>query len=350
MNTETIADKPSPSLFRSVVLFLRFEYLVFALLLPLYGAFTVTQALTPGLFLSLLAGAFLFHVYVSVLNDVVDLELDRTRPDRADYPLVRGAISRSRALSIALICVPLVYGLTYFLNGGIWAYIALSTGIVMMGIYDLWGKKTRAPLVIDIVQGAGFAAMTVYGADIVGEPTRLTAVVFGAVVLWMMNTNLYAGFRDLKTDTDYGLYTSPIMLGAIQDGNRLIIPRRAIYYSLWVQAALFALAFLALGWNDFGYGPAVQSTLAAITGVLALIAGAMTWAFYHVAGTDYDDMYHIARMIYATTGGAWLVLFFPLLNGWLIAFIVCVFIWNYQSFNLTPFQRCRELIQGRLPR
>jgi 4-hydroxybenzoate polyprenyltransferase len=333
--TSSTTARP-PSFLRSLALFLRVEYLAFAVMLPLYGAFSVSSRVTLPQLGWLLVTVFLFHIYVCVLNDIMDLDLDKTQPLRAQYPLVRGVIQPSTALLVALLPIPIVYYLVYLQNGSLWAFVGITVGFVMMGIYNIWGKKTRVPLLIDIIQGVGFAGITLYGADIVGEPGRLTLFVFLAVVLWMVHTNLYGGFRDVETDSAFGLYTSPIMFGIKRHGSGMSIPKIAMYYSLFVEAIMISLAAIILILNDFGYPPITRTIMLIVTGLLACLILFTTISFFGIAARSYDNMLVVGKMIFGITGALFLVLFVPMINIWLVILLTIAFFSTFHSYSAKP--------------
>jgi len=72
---------------------------------------------------------------VYVLNDVADLEIDRSRPDRAHRPLVSGVLSQRAALALAgLLALALALALTRFpgrLSLLIGAYLLLNLGYTL---------------------------------------------------------------------------------------------------------------------------------------------------------------------------------------------------------------------------
>src|SRR3712207_6301146 len=72
--------------------FIRFSALGASAILPLLGAATVQPRLSQPSIGGLLAVALAFHVFAYVLNDVIDLPLDRTEVLRRAFPLVRGAV------------------------------------------------------------------------------------------------------------------------------------------------------------------------------------------------------------------------------------------------------------------
>ncbi|NTU85807.1 MAG: hypothetical protein HGA45_41835, partial [Chloroflexales bacterium] len=61
--------------------------------LPILGAASVDPGLAGRRAAELLGVAAAFHAFAYIDNDICDLEVDRTQPLRAAYPLVRGAVS-----------------------------------------------------------------------------------------------------------------------------------------------------------------------------------------------------------------------------------------------------------------
>ena len=96
-----------------IYLFIRISTLGFTLLLPLLGSASGQHALTNGTTLLMISVGLAFHIFAYVLNDVVDLRLDRTEPLRADSPLVQGTITRRRALWLAFSQPPLAFVIAY---------------------------------------------------------------------------------------------------------------------------------------------------------------------------------------------------------------------------------------------
>src|SRR5919109_5379149 len=193
--------------------FLRFEYLSVALIFPLLGAATTPNRLTGFHLLGIIGGAFAFHIYVSLLNDIIDLPLDRTNPARADYPLVSGKISLSTALFITLIQIPIAAVIIFWQSGSTTAYFSMALAFVMMTIYNIWGKRSPFPPAIDVIQGIGFSSLALYGAALTGGLTPLSWLTFTLGVLWMVIINLLGGLRDLHSDLAFGVNTTPIYFG-----------------------------------------------------------------------------------------------------------------------------------------
>ncbi|MGH2592280.1 MAG: UbiA prenyltransferase family protein [Anaerolineae bacterium] len=313
--------------------------------LPLLDAASVSARLTLPQLMGLLGVTVALHVFISIENDVVDLPLDRTHPDRAEYPLVKGTIRRRQALVIALLQIPIALALTVLQGGGVWAYAAVGLSVVMMTIYNVWGKRASFPPLTDVAQGIGFGALSWYGAAIVGNPTRLTLIVFASVVTWMALVNLLGGLRDLTNDLNSGMRTTPILLGARPTHTGQTHPRRMRVYACCVQALLIGLAALALIDNEFGYGPAVWAGVAVVALWLGFAALRLLAAFSEVAH-DYPTMLAVGRLQMLASSGSILVLFVPHLDAGLLLALLIVY--RLASREYDPRPALRYLRRGQL--
>ncbi|HEY2290932.1 MAG TPA: UbiA family prenyltransferase [Thermoanaerobaculia bacterium] len=249
---------------------IRIHFLFFSSLLPLLGGSTVRQDLSPGQIAALLGVGFCFHIYSYVLNDVIDLPVDRTQPLRQGDPLVRGAVRPWQALLVALAPIPLTVPLTVALGGGARAYATLAGGFAMMAVYNLWGKRCPIPPLTDLVQGLAWGSLALYAGQALGQPNVLTWVVaaYGAGFILHIN-GIHGGLRDLANDLASGALTTAIFLGArpSPDG-RTRVPLGIPVFAYSVFAGLAALVLVPLLRNDFGYDPALRITMLVTAGVL----------------------------------------------------------------------------------
>jgi 4-hydroxybenzoate polyprenyltransferase len=220
--------------------------------------------------------AILFHIFAFVLNDIVDIDLDRTEPRRARMPLVTGAISVNRALAIVLITIPVSAGLTIMTTpvGTIAAFASLAAAFVGLAVYDLAGKRTPWPPLTDLIQGFGWAALLVTGAWIAGGPTPLTAVLAIYVVVFIVLTNgVHGAVRDLPNDLRRGIVTTAILLGAmVGPGDRRILSRRLMAYAWGLEAILIALTAGAL---SIQAGPGIAAAVATAMAVVLRVVSVL---------------------------------------------------------------------------
>lgn len=280
--------------FLALYLFVRFSAMSFSIILPLLGAATVSPHLVETKVFGLIGVAVAFHLFAYVLNDVIDLPLDRTEQLRDLSPLVRGAIQPGTALAFALLQIPLALFLTRQLEGNGWAFATLGASFGLMSIYNLWGKRFVFPLLTDVVQGVGWGTLALYGVAIVpGSPTRLTGLLFAFVVIFIMMINgVHGSLRDLKNDLNYGVRSTAILLGARPQGSdRLLIPNRLVIYTFILQALLIGLIMLPLVQNWFGYGIPAWRSATALNVLLAVLSSLFLIAATRSSGKEWDMIF-----------------------------------------------------------
>jgi 4-hydroxybenzoate polyprenyltransferase len=242
--------------------------------------------------------------------------------------------------------LPIAAALTMWLGGSASAYGAFALGIGLMTFYDLYGKRVPFPPFIDVLQGVGFAAMTLYGAAIVGNPTRLTLFAFLLIVVWMVLTNLIGGLRDLNTDLQFGAQTTPIFLGARAEGTRLHIPSRMALYAHSVLVILLGIELLALFYNDFGYAPATQAALIAAVGLVGVIALLLLQALFSAAIKGRSTVSPVMGLQLACSSLSVLLVFAPYVHISLLLVIAVIFLSSFGDFSPRPllqYWRSRSL-------
>ncbi|MCP4604454.1 MAG: UbiA family prenyltransferase [Proteobacteria bacterium] len=249
-------------------LFTRFSLFSFSVILPLLGAATVSFQLTGYQILTLVGVTFAFHSFAYVLNDIIDLPIDKHTPSRADYPLVRGQIHSKQALFFVLLQPLWAFALTIWQGGKFWACMVLGASFLFMSIYNLRGKRSSFPPLTDFAQGIAWGMLFLYGAVMTGNRvTHLTLTIFIFEVAFILLVNgVHASIRDLENDSIHGVCTTAIMFGAHSlDNKKLIIPTQLILYAALLYTVLIGLTLLPLVRNDFGYGTLSWSITFAVT-------------------------------------------------------------------------------------
>lgn len=224
-------------------------------LLPLMGAASVASAWSAVQTAWLLAIALAFHVFAYMLNDVVDLWVDRSEPLRADSPLVRGELRRTHALLITWLQVPLAFVLAWAAGAGAAALGWLAVAFVAMTLYDIYGKRCPWPLLTDAVQAAGWCTLLLLGATFFGTaPNAATGWLASYVFLCVMLVNgVHGSLRDLANDHRRGARTTALWLGARPGtGSGVRVSPALALYALGLQMGLVVCALAT--WNALDHG------------------------------------------------------------------------------------------------
>jgi 4-hydroxybenzoate polyprenyltransferase len=256
-------------------LLIRFSALGGTIVMVLLGAGTVSP--TPGLWrvLGLIGVGIAFHIYSYVLNDVVDLPIDRSEPRRENFPLVRGTISPQAALVVALIQFPLALLITYWNQGSLPAYAALTASFICLGLYNLWGKRAAFPPLTDFVQGLGWGGRGVYGAYIAANYLSQASIVLLTylVIMILMANGVHGSVRDLENDYRCGVRSTAIMLGARPAPHQMvIIPTPLQRYALALNLLLVGIILGPLVTNQLDYSRAATLWITGLEVILSILS------------------------------------------------------------------------------
>ena len=253
--------------------FIRMHFVGFAAVWCVLGAATAAGSLGPLEWIPVLLAALSYHVYAYVLNDVVDLPVDRTHPDRQRDPLVRGAIRPGTALGVALLQVPLGFGVLWAVGAAPFAWAALGAGFVLMTLYDVWGKRCPVPPLTDLAQGLGWGMLAYVGAGLVAdEPSALTHLLcaYGAGHISLIN-GIHGGLRDLENDLARGSLTTAAFLGARPEAGGVRSTPGVLAFTLVLQLGLATLLVWPVWAGAYGHPSGLDVAARMLS--LALAAG-----------------------------------------------------------------------------
>lgn len=250
---------------------IRFPALAFTLLLPLLGAATVASEFTLGQMVTLLLVGLMFHTFAYVLNDVIDLPIDRTHLMRQNEPLVRGAILPQQALFIAIVQIPLAFLVTFWSGGNALAYSALGGAFVLLAVYDIFSKRTAFPPLIDFAQALGWGLFVLFGVGVVSQhPTKLASVPFLFSIIYVMIINSLHSMKDIPNDVIYHAHTTPTYFGVRQTTSGAYVPRSFKTYLFVWQGLLCGAILLPVIANWFDYSLTIWAITLGITGAICL--------------------------------------------------------------------------------
>jgi 4-hydroxybenzoate polyprenyltransferase len=277
--------------------FIRLHQLFFTAVWAVLGAASVGRDVAVREFIALLGVVVAFHVYTYVLNDVIDLPIDRTQPQRSGDPLVSGAIQPRQALLIALVQPFFAVLLTIVLGGSWRALATLLGGFALMGAYNLWGKRCAFPPLTDAIQGCAWGSLAIYAPLALGaEPGGLawTVAVYVATFTLLFN-GVHGSLRDLANDFATGARTTAIILGArpVPDTGNPHVPRALAVFASVVLAVLIVTSTSLILRNDFGYRQTVWVITALAVGALNLFAVMLQPAVVRPRGLAWDRAWRL---------------------------------------------------------
>lgn len=272
---------------------------------PVLGAFSMWDVGSLDLWklLILFIIGSLAHIYGFVINDVIDIRLDKLSKDLFARPLVRGSISRKRAAFFAISCMIGSFLLSFVFFSDFFRYLVL-TGILLVAyflatVYDIASKKYPG---MDLMVAGAIFFLILFGAWTIGTPTLLAYIValIGSIQVLFMNM-INGAIKDIDHDRQGSANTVAIRLGAKVHAGVIALPlsfKTTGYLIEIVRITLVFLPFILLG---------LPSNLWQIA-LLVLLAIATFFSIYKLYSIKTFDRARIRKCIgiivifmYATT-------------------------------------------------
>lgn len=186
------------------------------------------------------------HVFGYVLNDAGDYHRDMRDCRRARRPLVSGAVSRREAIPCAVLAAVtsvLFCALFYRKHS---ATVTLILLLLAIAAYDLWGKRTSVPIIMDFIIGIGAGVSAFVGALVSGGSVTSTVVCFAAyyiLVIAFVN-GVHGALRDISADRECAAVTTAIKLKVDVIHGDLHLHRQMRWYIALLQTFAALLAIL----------------------------------------------------------------------------------------------------------
>ena len=181
------------------------------------------------LILLLLIG-IICNIFGYVLNDYMDVKIDKRSKELSERPLVMGTVSSREALMIVISCLIIIFIITLIFFSSIFAILVLTISIVLAIFYDTFSKKLVGS---EVFLSGALAFFCLFGALAVSDNIRsiyevgsLTwiVVVIMFIYVFIMNT-LEGNLKDVETDRKAGVITLPVYLG-VKTTRRMYVPIR----------------------------------------------------------------------------------------------------------------------------
>jgi 4-hydroxybenzoate polyprenyltransferase len=215
---------------------------------PVLGALSMWNIGTLSLlklFILFLIGV-LAHIYGFVINDVIDIKVDKLSKELSARPLVRGSITRGRAAVFAISCMVVSFILSFVFFSNLLSFLLLF-GILLVAyffatIYDVASK--RYPGMDVFVTGAIFF-LILFGASTIGTPTLLAYIValIGCIQVLFMNM-INGAIKDIDHDKQGSANTIAIRLGANVHAGVMSLPLSFKTTGYLIETARVILVFI----------------------------------------------------------------------------------------------------------
>jgi len=211
-------------------------------LTPVIGGLVMGQHDLFFLFILFIIG-FLYHVYGFVLNEYIDIEVDKKSIDLKKKPLISGIIPKKHALFITIISGFFACFLTIFFFRSVLPISFLVFALILGGIYDIFGKKIPS---LDLVLGLGFFFICLMGASTIsGNFTMLIYLVcFIYFIHISFNNSVEGGLKDVDHDYLAGAKTLATIMGVSVQNTGLKVTKKFAAFSYFLKIIFIILIVL----------------------------------------------------------------------------------------------------------
>jgi len=186
------------------------------------GALSVKETIELSHFVILFFIVAIYNMLGFVLNDYIDLEIDKKSKELSERPLVKRTISKKTALSIIILFYILIIftGIVFFHS--ILPLLFLSISLALGTIYDCYGKKFLGS---DITLSASVAFLCLFGAATASTEIRLLTIIIASIYFMhvLFFNIIEGGFKDADNDRRCGAKTTASYLG-VKNQPELYIP------------------------------------------------------------------------------------------------------------------------------
>ena len=244
--------------------------MLFLGLTPVFGAIAnkefnylhLTALLTIGL---------LAHIFTFVQNDYYDIVIDSKSKYVSTRPLVKGSITRKKALSIYIASFFISLFIAVWFLFSYYSFFVLLLSFLFITIYNKYSKKFFG---MEYILGMGVFTFGIYGALTVSNIVSNLAIVvsFFGFMQWLFSVGISANLKDVEYDSRMGIKTTPTKFGVRVSKKEYIIPLSFKIYAVGIKLIhIFAVALpLLLGYTSiFVYNLPIPGVLFLL---LALIA------------------------------------------------------------------------------
>ena len=195
------------------------------------------------------------HVYGFVINDIMDVKVDKLSKELLTRPLVSGNITVKKAAIFAVGCMILsfLFSLIFYENLSSYLFLLgiLLVAYLLATVYDFGSKKYPG---MDFFVASAVFFLIIFGAATVGFPTQLAwvvALIGGLQVLFMNMIN--GAIKDIDHDAKGMANTLAIKLGAKTQAGVVTLPAAFKTVGYLVELTRTVLVFIPFIFLSLSY-------------------------------------------------------------------------------------------------
>ncbi|UCD14262.1 MAG: UbiA family prenyltransferase [Thermoplasmatales archaeon] len=310
---------------------LRFQTSAATASAPLIGGLMIGQRDLFLLFILLLIG-ILYHIFGFVLNEYVDVEVDKKSLELHKKPLVSGRIPSDHAQFIVILSCICAFLLTVIFFPTSLPILFLVLAFVLGGIYDVFGKKIIGS---DFILGAGFFFICLFGVSTFSND--FTAIIYVICFLYffhiVFNNAVEGGLKDVYHDHLAGAKTSAIRMGVKVKEGELVVTKMFIAFSSVIRIIFICLIFLLIFLQEPNVWLDIYMLQLSLVVFLTAILFITLYKFFNVSAFDRSRLKKLFSVHEMASYFMLLVALSPIFGLWITIFLMLLpSVW-YLVFN-----------------
>jgi len=307
---------------------------------PLVGGLIMGQRYINSLVVLFILGIF-YHIFGFVLNEYMDIEIDKKSSDLKDKPLVSGTINKNKVLLIVILCTLCSYSLIIFFHNSIYTISFFTISLIFGGLYDFYGKKIIG---LDFALAGGFFFLCLTGASTIS--TDFNVLVYLVCLIYffqiVFNNAVEGGIKDAEHDLIGGAKTLATFMGVNVIQGKIKMKKSFVVFSFSLRI-IFLLLLIFIGlqpkimlWSD--------EHILEIIILLLLIIILFTTLFGFLKSIRFDrsrlkKLFSIHEM---TSFFIFIIVLSPLLDIWITIFLLLIPGLWYLTFNVILYGKLLE--------
>jgi 4-hydroxybenzoate polyprenyltransferase len=310
---------------------MRFQSAASESLLVLIGALLMGQR-SPFLLIILFVFGIFFHIFGFVLNDYIDVDVDKKSLDLEKKPLVSGIIPKTHALVITLFSVFCLYIITIVFFPSVVSLSFLSISLFLGTIYDCYGKKITH--VSDFFVGGALAFIVLFGASTVSASiSGIVYIISLMIFIGIIFANaVEGGLKDVDHDYLGGANTIPTVLGVKVMDGRLFMTGRFLAFAYGLIALCFLLFVFLLMQPAINFFNGDYLRLGIVC-VLLLLLLVVSFKFLSLSTFNRTKMKRLYATINSLAGVTILITLYPFFGLYYLVILLLIPITWYVVFN-----------------
>jgi 4-hydroxybenzoate polyprenyltransferase len=281
------------------------------------------------------------HIYGFVLNDYVDIEVDKKSSDLKKKPLVSGTIPKEHALLIAFSACFCAYVLTIIFFPSLFSIFLLSSAAILSGIYDFLGKKIPGS---DFLLAGSFFFFCLFGASTMSMHfTSLTYIVCLLFFVDFIFLNaVEGGIKDIDHDYLAGAKTLATVMGVNVKEGRLLITKKFTAFAYGLKVIYIGLIILLGFQPELNLWYSDEYIIYIIVALLVIGIFITSYKFLHLPIFDRSRMKKLYGVLNSASLSLIIIMLLPLIGPWITLLLLLLPITWYMAFNFVLY---RTLLQ-----